>query len=340
MARRPTIVDVAQAAGVSKSTVSLVLQRSPLVREETRRAVEAAMASLGYVYNRAAANLRRPGAGLVGLIINDLRNPFFTEFAASAQMTFARHGYATVIANTDEDAALQSVVIASMIEHGVNAFLISPAYGGDPATFDRIARAGIPTMQVLRRFDERTDVFPFASIDYETGGRLAARHLVDLGARRIAFVGGLPDRPITLERMSGFLAVMEEAGLTPVTRPGRPSRAFGRETALAFARGGATIDAAVTFSDLVALGMLSGFAEARVDVGRDVLIVGFDDIEEAALAFPQLSSVRCDVARFAEGAAATMLRWLETGEPPAAETRSPVTLVARRSSLGAPHCRG
>jgi LacI family transcriptional regulator len=165
--------------------VSLVLQASPLVKAQTREAVEAAMLSLGYVYNRAAANLRGRGRELVGLIINDLRNPFFTEFAASAQMTFARRGYSTVIANTDEDAEIQGDVVASMIEHGVTAFLVSPAYGGE-ATFDRLARAGIPTMQVLRQVDGRTDVFPFASLDYATGGRLAAEHLLGLGVRDVA----------------------------------------------------------------------------------------------------------------------------------------------------------
>ena len=89
MRRRPTIVEVAQAAGVSKSTVSLVLRDSPLVRDETRAAVRAAMARTGYVYNRAAANLRGTGTGLIGLIINDLKNPFFTEFATAVQMALS-----------------------------------------------------------------------------------------------------------------------------------------------------------------------------------------------------------------------------------------------------------
>ena len=222
MNRRPTIVDVARHAGVSKSTVSLVLHHSPLVRPATRSEVEKSMAALGYVYNRAAANLRGAGAGLIGLVINDLRNPFFTEFAASAQMAFASRGFATVIANTDEDPALQAQVIASMIEHGVSAFLVSPAYGDQAAIFDRIERAGIPTLQVLRLLDERTDVFPFASLDYATGGRLAARHLIELGARRIAFVGGLENRPVTRERMGGYLEAMGEAGLAPV-RAARPA---------------------------------------------------------------------------------------------------------------------
>ena len=81
MTRKPTIIDVAKKAGVSKSTVSLVLRNSPTIREETRATVRQAMSDLGYVYNRSAANMRSSNAGLIGLVINDLRNPFFTEFA-------------------------------------------------------------------------------------------------------------------------------------------------------------------------------------------------------------------------------------------------------------------
>jgi LacI family transcriptional regulator len=333
MGRRPTIVDVAREAGVSKSTVSLVLQGSPLVKRATREAVEQAMAAVGYVYNRAAANLRGRGRDLVGLVINDLRNPFFTEFAASAQETFARHGYATVIANTDEDADLQADVVASMIEHGVTAFLISPAYDGEVA-FDLLARADIPAMQVLRLVDGRTDVFPFASLDYITGGRLAAEHLIELGVREIAFVGGLEARAVTVERMTGFEDVMRAHGREPVVLYGRPSRAFGRDAARVLRQHHGEVDAAVCFSDLVALGMLSGFAELGVAVGTEFRVVGFDDIEECALVFPQLTSVRCDVKRFGERAAEAMLRWVEDDEAPPPVQRVPVTLVPRQSTLG------
>ncbi|TPE49547.1 LacI family DNA-binding transcriptional regulator [Amaricoccus solimangrovi] len=336
MSRRPTIVDVARAAGVSKSTVSNVLQNSPLVKPATRKLVEQAMGDLGYVYNRSAANLRGGDIGLIGLVINDLRNPFFTEFAASAQMTFAERGYATVIANTDEKPEIQAQVIASMIEHGVSGFLISPDYVPEEEGLETIRRAGIPAMQVLRRIDPRTDVFPFASLDYATGGRLAAEHLLGLGLRRIAFVGGLANRPVTEERMSGYRAAMAEAGLDTAAFHGRPSRAFGRDMALALRARHPEIEGAICFSDLVALGMLAGFAEAGTRVGTDFRLVGFDDIEECALTWPRLSSVRCDVARFGRESAEAMLAWLEEGRQPPPMRRAPVELVARHSSLGVP----
>ncbi|MFC2969215.1 LacI family DNA-binding transcriptional regulator [Acidimangrovimonas pyrenivorans] len=334
MARRPTIIDVARQAGVSKSTVSLVLQDSPLVKPETRELVRKAMAEIGYVYNRAAANMRSSNVGLIGLVINDLRNPFFTEFATSAQMAFSARGYATVIANTDEDPGLQAQVVGSMIEHGVSGIVISPAYGEEDATFETIARAGLPALQVLRRCDSRTDLFPFASFDYARGGRLAAAHLIAAGARRIAFVGGFEGTPITRERMSGYLAVMEEAGQAPFALHGRNSRGFGREAAVALTRDHPEIDAAICFNDLVALGMMSGFAELGRPVGSAFRLVGFDDIEECAQVWPQLSSVRCHIADFARDTAANMLRWLEEDTRPPAETRAPVELIVRASSGG------
>ena len=332
MHRRPTIIDVARTAGVSKSTVSLVLQNSALVKEETRLQVRQAMLDLGYVYNRNAANMRRSNAGLIGLVINDLRNPFFTEFATSVQMALSARGYACVLANTDEDPMVQAQVVTAMIEHGVSAVVISPAYGDENATFDPLLRAGIPAMQVLRKVDARTGHFPFAAPDYATGSRLAAQHLLMQGARRIAFVGGITGRAVVRERMSGYLAALQQAGIDPVIVPGRPSRAFGREAARILTQDYPNADAAICFNDLVALGVLNGFAELGRPVGPAFRLVGFDDIEECAQAYPALSSVRCNIAGFGKSIASTILRWLEAGHAPSAEVLTDVEMVVRASS--------
>ena len=186
-------------------------------------------------------------------------------------------------------------------------------------------------MQVLRQVDPRAD-FPFASFDYVQGGRLAARHLLDRGARRVAFVGGLAGRPITLERMAGYLEVMAAAGLPPWAIHAAPSRAMGRDLALQLCAEDSDLDAALCFNDLVALGMQAGFAEAGRRVGRDFRLVGFDDIEEAGQGWPKLTSVRCNVAEFGSGVAGAMLGWLAGGAAPAAVTRADVALMVRDSS--------
>ena len=334
MKRRPTILDVAARAGVSKSTVSLVLQGSPQVKPGTRAAVQTAMAEIGYVYNRAAANLRSASVGLVGLVINDLRNPFFTEFATTLQMTLASHGYATVIANSDEDPALQAKLVASMIEHGVAALVISPVYGEGSETFDQLARTGLPVCQVLRKGDERTELFPFASFDYADGSAAATRHLIEQGARNIAFVGGLPGRAITRERKSGWREVLRDAGIAEVALHGKSTRGFGLQAADQLIADHPQVDAAICFNDLVALGLMTGFARAGRPVGQAFRVVGFDDIEEAAQSWPPLSSVSCDIAHFAQDTAARLLAWMVDQDRPAPELRSAVRLVARASSLG------
>ncbi|MCB5411359.1 LacI family DNA-binding transcriptional regulator [Pseudogemmobacter faecipullorum] len=332
MDKRPTIIDVAREAGVSKSTVSLVLQNSPLVRDQTREEVRRAMAELGYVYNRSAANLRQSNAGLVGLVINDLRNPFFTEFATSAQMALSARGYATVLANTDEDPALQTQVMAAMLEHGVSALIVSPAYGNEDETFGAIARAGIPTLQVLRKASPDTETFPFAAPDYALGSRLATEQLVQAGARHIAFLGGLEGRGVTDLRMAGYREVLAQAGLKPLILPGRPTRSWGREAMIRLAEQHPETDAALCFNDLVALGVSSGMARLGRAPGPDFRLTGFDDIEESAEAWPALSSVRCDIAGFGRRMAGTLLRWLEEGIRPAPETLTPVELIVRASS--------
>lgn len=332
MIRRPTILDVAAKAGVSKSTVSLVLQNSPQVKVETRDIVRSAMADIGYVYNRAAAQMRSQSAGLVGLVINDLRNPFFTEFATVLQMTLAAKGFATVIANSDEDADLQAKLVGSMIEHGVSAMVVSPAYGDGGAAFDQIARAGLPAIQVLRKTDARTGLFPFASFDYADGSARATKHLIDQGAQNIAFVGGIDGVAITEERKSGYLAEMQRAGLATLVIHGRSSRAFGVEATQSLLQEGA--DAAICFNDLVALGLHAGFARDGRSLGQEFRIVGFDDIEDCALVWPQLSSVACDIDGFARVTADRLLAWMQDGTRPAPEHRAPVKLITRTSSTG------
>lgn len=334
MTRRPTIIDVAKAAGVSKSTVSLVLQVSPLVRPATREAVQKAMADLGYVYNRSAANLRSPNVGLIGLVINDLGNPLFTDFATAAQQAFAEQGFATVIANSDENPAIQARVVASMIEHGLSGLVIAPTDGGAEPTFAALRRAGIPTLQVLHKADPDTETFPFASFDYAASGAEATRHLIAQGAHKIAFVGGLKDHAITNERMSGYAAAMIAAGLPRLALPGRPTRAFGRDAATMLMMGKRSFEAAVCFNDLVALGVMAGYARAGRKPGSEFRLVGCDGIAECSDGWPQLSTQHCDVGQFARDTAAALLGWLQHGIRPAPETRAAVDLIARASSLG------
>ena len=331
MKARPTILDVAKRAGVSKSTVSLVLQGSA-VKETTRVAVRQAMADIGYVYNRSAATLRSSSSGLIGLVINDLRNPFFTEFAALLQMELARNGYATVLANTDEDPALQTRMISSLVEHGVSGFIVSPSYGREEETLAVLNASNTPTLQVFRSLKAGGAEFPFVAPDYLRGGRLAAEHLIEMGCKRIAFLGGLDGRPVTEERMSGYLSVLFENRMDPVVLTGQATRAFGKEMAASLQRDHPKVDGVICFNDLVALGVLSACPELGIKAGTDLHVVGFDDIEDCRDSYPPLTSVSCNIPDFAKATAAQILGWVKDGKMPQMTARSPVQLIKRASS--------
>jgi len=330
--RKPTIKDVASHAKVSKSTVSLVLQNSPLVKEETRKAVHASMVALGYVRNRAAAALRGSGTGLVGLIINDLRNPFFTEFATSVQMALAEQGLATVIANCDEDPQIQTSTIMSMLEHDVAGLIVSPCYGDGLDGFLAIERAGLPALQVLRQVETGAAPLPFFSHDYKAGSYMAARHFLSQGMRNIAFVGGVKGRAITQERMSGYLDEMTQNDLPTVVLHGPSTRAFGRQAVEVLLNDHPHIDAVICFNDLVAIGMHAGLSVEGRTLGKDFFLIGFDDIEETRLVHPALSTIRCNVTDFGALSAKKLYEMIETGTRLAPQEKLAVELVVRASS--------
>jgi LacI family transcriptional regulator len=332
MGQRPTILDVAKKAGVSKSTVSLVLQGSEAVKAVTRDAVRQAMADIGYVYNRSAATLRSSSSGLIGLVINDLRNPFFTEFAALFQMELAKNGFATVLANSDEDPVLQRRMISSLVEHGVSGFIISAAYGEAEKTLAMLESSATPTLQVFRSLNAGRRCFPFLAPDYQHGGQIATGHLFEMGCKRIAFLGGLEGRPVTDERMSGYLFELEKRGLEPIILTGEATRSFGKAMARKLSADHPDVDGLICFNDLVALGVLSACIEIGVKVGDDLRVVGFDDIEDCQDSYPSLSSVSCNIPDFARLTAKKMLAWVNDGERPPEKERFAVELIQRASS--------
>lgn len=244
------------------------------------------------------------------------------------------HGYATVVANTDEDRRLQAQVVATMIGHGVTAIVISPTYGAEETTFDPLLRVGAAVMQVRHKVELRVVVFPFAAPDYRLGGELAARHLVERGPRQIAFVGGPEGRAVTVERMAGCLSCLGAQGLPTLALHGRSRRAFGRAAARRLVLDHLQVDAAICFNDLVALGMLSGFAEMGPVVGQDFRLAGFDDIEECAQAYPSLTAVHCDIAGFGQWVAQIIPGWLKDGILPPPQLQTAVRLAVRASSGG------
>jgi LacI family transcriptional regulator len=189
--QKATILDIARAAGVSKSTVSLVLQGSDLIRPDTAGKVRKAIEDVGYVYNRGAANLRKAHSNVIGMVVNDLTNPFYAELAVGMERAFQSAGIVPFIANTAENPVRQEEVLKSMLEQGVAGLIVSPARGTRPDAFRRVEAAGVPVVFAMRRLPESR--IPVIAPDNHRGAWLAARHLVGKGHRRLAFFGGSPD---------------------------------------------------------------------------------------------------------------------------------------------------
>src|SRR5271166_4609674 len=198
---RATIVDVARRAGVSKSTVSLVLGGSALVAEATRERVSDAMTELGYIYHRGAATLRGAKSGVLGMVINDLSNPFYVELAIGIEQACQGGAYIPFIANTAENPVRQQQVIRSMREHGAAGLVLAPAIGSSPGELKALI-AGMPVVQVMRRLPglKASLVAP----ENKEGARKATAHLIANGHKRIAFVGGMASMHVREERLAGY----------------------------------------------------------------------------------------------------------------------------------------
>ena len=164
---RPTVKDIARHAGVSPATVSLVLRDSPLVADATRAGVRSSIDSLGYVYHRAAANLRTRLTHTVGLIICEITNPFYAELAAGIDDVLDQAGWVAFVANTAELPARQSRFIARMREHRVDGILLTPAEGTSADVVNGLRRQGVPVVQMLRRVGEQSA--DYVSADFRLG---------------------------------------------------------------------------------------------------------------------------------------------------------------------------
>ena len=255
--RSVTVTDLARAAGVSRSTVSLVLRSSPLVKRETGRRVEEAIERLGYVYNRNAANLRRRTSDMVAMVINDLTNPFFAELAVGLDEALQAAGYVSLMANTSEDPARQRRVMESMREHGAAGYILCPAMGTGARQAAALANWSAPIIQVMRRLPGARlgTVVP----DNALGARMATERLLCLGHRRIAFLGGSEDNVVTAERASGYRAALDGAGTAvdpALVVPAALNRGGGVDALRRVLALEHPPTAALCFSDVVAFGVL------------------------------------------------------------------------------------
>jgi LacI family transcriptional regulator len=327
-----TILDIAREAEVSKSTVSLVLQGSDLIRSETAERVREAARRLGYVYNRHAAELRRKTSNRIGVVINDLMNPFFAEVLVGIERKLGDAGYVVFMAHTSESVTRQQEVLAAMREQGTAGIAICPALGTDGALVETVQSWGIPLVVMIRTLGQ--GAYDFAGADNEHGVCLAVEHLVAAGHRRIGFVGG--ESGIVMEqRLAGYKRALKAAKIRfdkQLVFPGHPTREGGHVAMARLLAVEPPIKAAVCYNDLVAFGALSALGERGLRAGDGFALMGFDNVLAAAHANPPLSTVDVQPTALGEHAAALLLSRIEDPERPVERYLGEPRLVLRQSA--------
>ena len=330
--QRPlTINDVASAAGVSKSTVSLVLQGSPLIREETAAKVREVAASIGYVYNRRAADLRRKSSNVIGVVINDLMNPFFAELLVGIERKLARSDFITLMAHTDENLELQTKVLQSMREHHAAGIILCPALGTPPSLVKQVRGWGIPLLVMVRSLGKGD--YDYAGSDNERGTMLATEHLLAAGHAHIGFLGGQTGAVFD-DRLRGYRKALRAHGVAEraeLIRSAKPTREGGYTALQELLALKPRPTAAVCYNDIVALGALAALGERGIQAGREFAVIGFDGILDTAHANPPLTTVDIHPGGLGESAAELMLERLKHPEKGRLRFLAEPTLLLRTS---------
>jgi LacI family transcriptional regulator len=329
---RVTIVDVARRAGVSKSTVSLVLAGSALVAEPTRERVSRAMRALGYVYHRGAASLRAASSDFVGMVISDLTNPFFAELAVGIEDALYKLGFTPILANTNENPERQAQVLRSLREHNVAGIIMSPARGSDAWTLAQQWPPAIPAVITMRRMIGSP--LPYVGPDNRKGARDAVEHLLRLGHRRVGYLGGDKGMTTQQERVGGWRDALNGAGIAAddsLVFEAAPTRAGGREAIERALSGAAPPTAVVCYNDIVAMGATRALTERGILPGRDMAVVGFDDIAEAEHNAPPLTTVSADTRDMGKRCADSLLGLINREDPAGLSFAGVARLVVRES---------
>jgi DNA-binding LacI/PurR family transcriptional regulator len=334
--RRLTIDDVAARAGVSSAAVSFAMNNRPGVAEETRARILAAAEELGWRPSAHARALTQARARAIGLLlarpVAQLEiDPFFVRFLAGVERALARTDHALVLRVMDTGEPADLGAYRRLAASGrVDGFLLCDVELDDPR-FDLLGAAGLPV--VVAGHPVSPCPFPSVETEHARGMAAAVEHLIELGHRRVGFVGGFEGYEHVQARLGVFRETLAAAGLEP--GPVGHADAADPSGAAATAQVLAERPTAIVFgSDVLAA---AGLAVARgegLEVPGDLSVTGFDDSPLAALAAPPVTSVRIDYTHFGEVAAATLLAAI-AGEEPPAFVPAPPELVVRASTARA-----
>jgi LacI family transcriptional regulator len=301
------IKQVAARAGVSFTTVSHVVNRTRPVSDGARLRVERAIAELGYFPSAVARALKTSQTRIVGVIVPNITNPFFSELMRGIEDVCERNQYSVFLCNGDDDPGRQGRSIDTLLERRVDGILLATPTGPAAPLAKRLAAAKMKTVVVDRNLPgfggDRV------RIDHAAGSRLAVEHLLSLGHRRIACLAGPSTFAVSGARVAGWRKALERAAITPEPHwllEGDFRAAAGHDLTLRLLAEGA-VTAIYASNDLQAIGALRAAAEQGCAVPKALSIIGFDGIEMGAYTYPPLTTVGFSIRSIGETAASMLI---------------------------------
>lgn len=332
---RLTLIDIARLAGVSRTTASRVLNGRGEVSPEVRARVEQVIAETGYRPLASARSLVSHRSGLIGFVVPIrtgalIQDPYFVALLQGLSHVSARKGLAVALFLFDDESDQDGLIDRVIGPRRIDGVIMS-AYHTHDALLDRIAGFDVPT--VTMGPNAWPDQFGSVKVDNEGGGRLAGEHLVAIGCRRIALIGGPEDTTSGAERTAGFRSALRSAGLDlpdRLVRTGDYTEASGER--LAASLDGETFDGIFVASDAMAVGAIRALRARGLRVPEDVAVVGFDDLELAATSDPPLTTVRQPIDGVADAALDVLVAQIEGDHGPVRHLTLPVELVERASA--------
>ncbi|MFQ6057978.1 MAG: LacI family DNA-binding transcriptional regulator [Anaerolineae bacterium] len=326
-----TVKDVAKLAGVSTATVSRVLNNHPHIADETRSRVLWAMEQLGYQPSRVARRLRMKSTQILGLIISDIANPFFTSVVRGIEDVAYANQYSLLLCNSDEDPARESLYVDVLQAERVAGIIISPA-DENSTSCEPLLKNGVPIVAMdrrLRQFDVDTVL-----VDNVKGAYQATSHLIRLGHRRIGLIGGPPRITTGRERREGYEKALSEHGLEvdqSLIKIGDFKQDSGYQRACELLEMDDPPTAIFTANNLMTLGALNAIHEKGLNIPRDVAIVGFDDMPWAPSLDPPLTAVAQPTYELGCTAADLLLQRIADKDREIVEMKLEPTLIIRDS---------
>jgi DNA-binding LacI/PurR family transcriptional regulator len=334
--RRPTLETVAARAGVSKSLVSLVLRNSPKVSPQSREAVLRAVAELGYRPNAAARLLAERQSHTIGVLLNDLRQPWFADMLDGLTPALHAGGKHILLGDGRIDRMLDETLTWSFLDLGVDGMVLAGSIPMSQAIMD--AASQIPTVTVGGRgLDVDLPRVDKLANDNHLGGTLAVRHLIELGHTQITHIHGLPSVAGQL-RMQGYEDTMRQAGLASSIHieAGDMSEEGGYRATVRLLSSPDRPTAIFAANDLTCVGALSAAAALGVRVPEELSVVGFDNSVFARLRALWLTSVDATALELGRQAARMLLARIDEPDAPGQTVLIPPRLEVRGSSGPAP----